>query len=213
MKSIKIKNEITSLELLKEINLFREQEYIYKIENNLKLSKVEKRNGKFTELRHSDLLRIIENEFEEEITERKISLSEYKDKSGKINTMYILDLEQSKQVLLRESKFVRRGVLQYINKLEEKLKETKPTLPTTYKEALIELLAQVEENEKLQLENQELKPKAEYTDKVLSSDDTLSVKEIAQDFGKTANWLNKILNTLGIQYLFIMKKMIETLLE
>ena len=141
MKSIRIKNEITSLELLKEINLFREQEYIYKIENNLKLSKVEKRNGKFTELRHSDLLRIIENEFEEEITERKISLSEYKDKSGKINTMYILDLEQSKQVLLRESKFVRRGVLQYINKLEEKLKETKPTLPTTYKEALIELLA------------------------------------------------------------------------
>lgn len=76
----------------------------------------------------------------------------------------------------------------------------KPVLPTTYKEALIELLAQVEENEKLQLENQELKPKAEYTDKVLDSEGTLSVREIAQDFGKTANWLNKILNGLGVQF-------------
>ena len=47
---------------------------------------------------------------------------------------------------------------------------------------------------------QPLEIKAEYTDKVLSSDGTLTVKEIAQDFGKTANWLNKILNTLGIQY-------------
>ena len=45
-----------------------------------------------------------------------------------------------------------------------------------------------------------LEIKAEYTDKVLSSEGTLTVKEIAQDFGKTANWLNKILNTLGIQY-------------
>ena len=58
-----------------------------------------------------------------EITERKISLSEYKDKSGKINTMYILDLEQSKQVLLRESRFVRKGVLQYIKNLENRLKQ------------------------------------------------------------------------------------------
>ena len=47
---------------------------------------------------------------------------------------------------------------------------------------------------------QPLEIKAEYTDKVLSSEGTLTVKEIAQDFGKTANWLNKILNTLGIQY-------------
>ena len=47
---------------------------------------------------------------------------------------------------------------------------------------------------------QPLEIKAEYTDKVLNSDGTLTVKEIAQDFGKTANWLNKMLNSLGIQY-------------
>lgn len=47
---------------------------------------------------------------------------------------------------------------------------------------------------------QPLEIKAEYTDKVLSSEGTLTVKEIAQDFGKTANWLNKMLNALGVQY-------------
>lgn len=45
-----------------------------------------------------------------------------------------------------------------------------------------------------------LEIKEEYHDKVLDSDGTLTVREIAQDFGKTSNWLNKILNGLGIQF-------------
>jgi hypothetical protein len=45
-----------------------------------------------------------------------------------------------------------------------------------------------------------LEIKEEYHDKVLDSDGTLTVREIAQDFGKTANWLNKILNGLGVQF-------------
>ena len=45
-----------------------------------------------------------------------------------------------------------------------------------------------------------LEVKGEYHDKVLDSDGTLTVREIAQDFGKTANWLNKVLNGLGIQF-------------
>lgn len=45
-----------------------------------------------------------------------------------------------------------------------------------------------------------LEIKEEYHDKVLDSDGTLTVREIAQDFGKTANCLNKILNGLGIQF-------------
>ena len=99
-------------------------EYNYKVENNLKLGKVELRNGKFTELRHDTLLNIIKDEFEEEITNQKILESEYKDSTGKKNQMYILTLEQCKQVLMRESKFVRRGVLDYIHKLEEYIKNT-----------------------------------------------------------------------------------------
>ena len=73
------KENMTSLELLEQINLFRKKE------------------GNKKELRHFDLLNIIRNEFEEEITDRKISVSEYKDKTGRKLPMFILTLSQTKQ--------------------------------------------------------------------------------------------------------------------
>ncbi len=99
------KENMTSLELLEQINLFRKKE------------------GNKKELRHFDLLNIIRNEFEEEITDRKISVSEYKDKTGRKLPMFILTLSQAKQVLVRESKYVRRAVIEYIEKLEKVIQE------------------------------------------------------------------------------------------
>ena len=117
------KETISSLDLVKEINVFREQEYKYKIEKGLSLGKVEKKNGKFTELRHDTLLVIIRDEFEEEINDQKILEVKYKDKKGEIRMMYILTLDQAKQILSRESKFVRKAMIKYINQLENKVKE------------------------------------------------------------------------------------------
>lgn len=64
-----------------------------------------------------------------------------------------------------------------------------------------------EEKRKLQLENDkqnqligELKPKADYTDKILQSKGTVKVNVIANDYGLTATALNRILHDLGIQY-------------
>lgn len=37
--------------------------------------------------------------------------------------MYILTYNQAKQVLLRESKFVRRAVIHYVERLEEELQK------------------------------------------------------------------------------------------
>ena len=122
MESLRNKDEVTSLELLKEINRYREMEYDYKISNNLKPGKVEERNGKYTELRHDNLINIIKDEFEEEINALKILEVTYKDKKGELRPMFVLTLEQCKQVLMRESKFVRKGVLEYIHKLENELK-------------------------------------------------------------------------------------------
>lgn len=145
MESLRNKNEVTSLELLKEINRYREMEYNYKVENELELGKVELKNGRYTELKHNDLLKIIRDEFEEEITQGKISLSEYKDNTGKKNQMYIITLEQAKQLLMRESKYVRKGVLEYIHKLENKLKEFNNVMilkkyePTEYEKDLLRL--------------------------------------------------------------------------
>lgn len=104
--SILTKDTITSLELVEQINFFRKQE------------------GRKTETQHYDLLKIIRNEFDEEINEGKISVDTYKDKKGEERPMYILTLNQAKQVLMRESVAVRRAVIKYIEHLEKQLENS-----------------------------------------------------------------------------------------
>lgn len=121
--------------------------------------------------------------------------------------MFILTLNQAKQVLMRESKFVRKAVIEYIEKLEQQLRINQPQMPTTYLEALKQLVSIEEEKQKLLLENKqqeqiinELKPKATYTDVVLNSPSLVSVTQIAKDFGLTSQQLNNILSEEKIQY-------------
>lgn len=61
------KENITSLELVEQINLFREQE----------------KGSDFTPLLHKSLLGVIRDEFDEEINEQKILPVTYKDKREK----------------------------------------------------------------------------------------------------------------------------------
>lgn len=89
-----------------------------------------------------------------------------------------------------------------------KSKEAKPNLlPTNYKEALLQLVAQVEENEKLELSNKmkdqqiaELKPKADYCDVILQNKGLSSINAIAKDYGMSGTAMNKKLHKLGVQY-------------
>ena len=121
MNELRNKETITSKELLEKVNFFREKEYEFKAKNGT-LTEAEKKRGKFVELEHKDLLKVIRDEFEEEIDEGKISPMSYKDTYSREQTMFILTLKQAKQVLLRESKFVRKAVIEYIEKLEEQVK-------------------------------------------------------------------------------------------
>ena len=101
---IEKKDKITSLEIVVEINKFRKEE------------------GNKNELRHDNLLQIIRDEFSEEISLLKIQESTYKNDRGREYPMFILSLNQAKQILMRESKFVRKAMINYIETLEEKLK-------------------------------------------------------------------------------------------
>lgn len=130
--NLKVKNEMTSLELVEQINFFREKE------------------GSKNKLLHKNLMAVIRDEFQEEINELKIQPVEYRDKKGEKRPMFILTLSQAKQVLVRESKYVRRAIIQYIEKLEQALKKPKQTkldfqekdvIRTTWKgEPVIELV-------------------------------------------------------------------------
>lgn len=98
------KKTITSLELVERINLFRKEE------------------GKDVELQHKTMLAIIRDEFEEEIGQQKILPTSYKDQWNREQPMFELTITQGKQVLLRESKFVRRHVVAWLESLEQTIK-------------------------------------------------------------------------------------------
>ena len=107
------KETITSLELLDQINFFRWKE------------------GNKTELKHNDLLKIIRDEFQEEINEGKISHIKYKDTRNREQPMFVLTLNQARQVLSRESRLVRKALFEYIDKIELQNKQ--------YREAIQEI--------------------------------------------------------------------------
>ena len=131
------KESINSKDLLKQINYFREMEYHEKKENNL-LTEAQKKRGHYIELRHDNLLRTIRDEFNiqdnhlnfEEVKNKIIPTSvegifetTYKDDKGELRPMFILTIDQAKQVLMRESKVVRKAVIQYLNLLEKRIRE------------------------------------------------------------------------------------------
>ena len=156
-----IENTISSLALAKEINIFRYQE------------------GR-KELKHNDLLKIIRDEFSGD--EGNLSLISYKDTMNRAKPMYMLTYSQAKQVLVRESKFVRRAVIAYIEKLENNFR-----LPGNYLEALEALVASEKEKMKLQqkaqrleLTSKENQQKAVFADSVRASKGSCLVSELAK---------------------------------
>ena len=136
------KESINSKELLKQINIFREMEYKEKEANNT-LTEVQKKRGHYIELRHDNLLRTIKDEFNikidllnfeetlKEIVKQKndpiyvdgIFVSTYIDKWNRQQPMFILTIDQAKQVLLRESRIVRSKVIEYLNSLEKRIRQ------------------------------------------------------------------------------------------
>lgn len=134
------KESINSKELLKQINYFREMEYKEREASNT-LTEAQKKRGHYIELRHDNLLRTIRDElnikidllnFEEMLKDRQnilpiyidnIFVSTYKDKYDREQIMFILTIDQAKQVLLRESRIVRSKVIEYLNLLEKRIRQ------------------------------------------------------------------------------------------
>jgi len=167
---------MTSLELVEQINLFRKE-----------------LDGK-AELRHDTLLGIIRDEFEEEISLQEILESNYTTERGKTYPMFNLTHAQAKQVLVRESKAVRKAVVRYIEELEKKI------APNSFAYAL-----KLAYEQQLKIEQQtqiigELQPKASYVDYILKSPDLMTVTQIAKDYGMSGKTLNALLHEARVQY-------------
>lgn len=101
ISDINNKTEWTSVELVDVINHFRTLD------------------GKKTQLRHDTLLNILRDEFSEEISLQNILERTYTNSRGQTYPMYKLSNSQAKQILVRESKAVRRAVIKLLEYLEQ----------------------------------------------------------------------------------------------
>lgn len=104
-----------------------------------------------------------------------------------------------------------KGVLftaAYTKKFEQMEKELQNgKLPGSYKEALQQLIIEVEEKELLETQNlvlnqqvAEFQPKASYYDMVLQNKSLLTVTKIAKDYGMSGTTFNRKLKELSVQY-------------
>lgn len=74
------------------------------------------------------------------------------------------------------------------------------SIPRNLPEALRAYASEVEKNQILQLENEELKQKTKYVETILKSKGTLTITQIAKDYGMSGPQLNKILHEDKVQY-------------
>lgn len=161
------------------------------------------------ETRHDNLMNKIEkhNQILSNVTDLnfKVSdlwqLSSYKDSTGR--TLKEYQVTKKGCEFLAHKTTGEKGdlfTIRYMNKFEEMeqyIKEQQVKVPTTYKEALQHLLVQVEENERLQLENQqqtkviekqsevigEMAPKAEYFDALVDNNLLTNIRDTAKELG------------------------------
>lgn len=159
------------------------------------------------EVRHSDLLEKIEKinkDFENgKIRSQKYWIEGTYKVPGNNKTYREFQITKLGCEFLAHKSTGTKGNLftaRYMNKFEEMeqyIKEQQPKVPTTYKEALQHLLVQVEENERLQLENQqqtkviekqsevigEMAPKAEYFDALVDNNLLTNIRDTAKELG------------------------------
>lgn len=186
------------MELLKEVGRA----------NNSNSPKMSSREiAEITGKQHKHVLRDIRNMEPawEKITQSKFGLSEYEDTTGRKLPEYQLDKREVLYVATKWNDEIRAKLILRWEELENAQTKINPRL--TLVEALRAYADEVERNEKLKGEIEvknvliaEYEPKVTYYDQILASTDTITVTQIAKDYGMTAQELNKLLHENKIQF-------------
>lgn len=137
----------------------------------------------------------------------------------KMRPYYSLNKEECLYIATKFNDEARAKLIKRWKELEEQ--HQKPSVPQNYLEALKSLVKAEEEREQLALENRkqqqeivtiskenmelgsritDMLPKVSYYDKILQSNATMTITQIAQDYGMSAIKLNLLLSDIKIQH-------------
>lgn len=126
---------------------------------------------------------------------------------GRPLTNHQLTIDMAKQLCMIQRTELGRKFREYFISVEEKWNSPDAVMARALQIANRKLSLLESQNLKLTntvaLQTQqiaELKPKASYYDVVLKCKDIISMRVIAKDYGKSAQWMNNYLHELGVQF-------------
>lgn len=168
--------------------------------------------AEITGKRHADVMKSIRKMEPawEKVAEGKFALGSYKDENNQDRPCYSLNKEECLYIATKFNDEARAKLIKRWKELEEQ--HQKPSVPQNYLEALKSLVKSEEEKQQeqiltisktnMELGNKitEMLPKVSYYDKVLQSNATMTITQIAQDYGMSAMRLNKELESMRIQH-------------
>lgn len=134
------------------------------------------------------------------ITEGNFSLSEYTDSTGRKLPMYQLTKTECLYVATKFNDEARAKLVIRWEELETKERQNVPALPQTYLEALKALVLSEEQKQVLALENESMKPKANYFDTLVERGSNLNLRDTAKMIGVSERFFIEYLLLNGYLY-------------
>lgn len=134
------------------------------------------------------------------VTGLSFKLSEYTDSTGRKLPMYQLTKTECLYIATKFNDEARAKLVIRWEELETKERQIVPALPQTYLEALKALVLSEEQKQVLALENESMKPKADYFDTLVERGSNLNLRDTAKIIGVSERFFIEYLLLNGYLY-------------